>query len=381
MEIASDRVGGLRPPSYEATLPSLLAPGRLPVTERTSSTMSPRKLLIDTNLWLDLASDYRLTPVLTAIEQLILADKIELLMPEIVLDEFARHRERVAEQRRRSLTSHIQCVRSAVEQFADADTKPDAMHQLNEIQKGVAIKGSISERTTQTVERVMATSPRVLANHSVKLRAVDRAMANLAPFHRSKNSMADALLIEIFAEISGDDSASEHYFVTQNTRDFSQHQGDQRLPHADFEHIFHPATSHYSTSLVDVVRSIDPKVLAEFEEEFNYYPELRGLSELLAAEQLLEQKVWYDRHSMLRSRVESGDIQIVPREQYDAEGYHRDAIVDHIWQGALAAAEATAKEIGKDQLGPWTDYEWGMVQGKLSALRWVLGDDWDMLDT
>lgn len=32
-------------------------------------------------------------------------------------------------------------------------------------------------------------------------------------------------------------------------------------------------------------------------------------------------------------------------------------------------------------LGPYSDFDWRMINGKLSALRWVLGDDWDMLDT
>lgn len=36
---------------------------------------------------------------------------------------------------------------------------------------------------------------------------------------------------------------------------------------------------------------------------------------------------------------------------------------------------------GEDNLGPYSDFEWGMINGKLSALRWVLGEDWDMLDT
>ena len=47
----------------------------------------------------------------------------------------------------------------------------------------------------------------------------------------------------------------------------------------------------------------------------------------------------------------------------------------------LAAAKKTEEEIDQSQLGPWDDFEWGMINGKLSALRWVLGDDWDMLDT
>ncbi|WP_425993127.1 hypothetical protein [Brevundimonas sp. TWP2-3-2] len=50
------------------------------------------------------------------------------------------------------------------------------------------------------------------------------------------------------------------------------------------------------------------------------------------------------------------------------------------WEGALAAAKKIETRRAND-LGPWTDFEWGMINGKLSALRWMLGDHWDMLDT
>jgi hypothetical protein len=48
---------------------------------------------------------------------------------------------------------------------------------------------------------------------------------------------------------------------------------------------------------------------------------------------------------------------------------------------AIKAAAKVEKRRGRESLGPRDDFEWGMVNGKLSALRWVLGDEWDMLDT
>ncbi len=92
---------------------------------------------------------------------------------------------------------------------------------------------------------------------------------------------------------------------------------------------------------------------------------LRSQDEILAAEQEFFEKVWHERHLMIKRLVESG----------------RKEVAADIWEGALQAAEEVNQRYGEDQLGPYDDFEWGMLNGKLSALRWVLGDEWDMLDT
>lgn len=78
-----------------------------------------------------------------------------------------------------------------------------------------------------------------------------------------------------------------------------------------------------------------------------------------------EDKIWYQRHLCLKYKIEN-DL---------------DSCNDTIWQGALKSAERVLEKYGENELGPYTDFEWGMINGKLSALRWVLGDEWDMLDT
>ena len=67
--------------------------------------------------------------------------------------------------------------------------------------------------------------------------------------------------------------------------------------------------------------------------------------------------------------------------EYSRDPHLLHQTLDTIWTAALAAAKRTEDEVGLENLGPWNDFEWGMLNGKLSALRWVLGDDWDMFDT
>lgn len=84
---------------------------------------------------------------------------------------------------------------------------------------------------------------------------------------------------------------------------------------------------------------------------------------------------------ILRTAIEQGKHQVIPEAEYSRDPYLPHQTVDTIWAGALAAAKKTEEEVGLENLGPWDDFEWGMLNGKLSALRWILGDDWDMLDT
>ena len=49
-----------------------------------------------------------------------------------------------------------------------------------------------------------------------------------------------------------------------------------------------------------------------------------------------------------------------------------------VYRRSLEAAERV-KERRPDLRPVESDYEWGMWNGKLSALRWVLGSEWDFL--
>ena len=82
----------------------------------------------------------------------------------------------------------------------------------------------------------------------------------------------------------------------------------------------------------------------------------------------------------MRSKIESGTHKLVEKVDY-SKGYQPNLTQLDVWRGALKAAAKVEKKYRSDKLGPWTKFEWGMLNGKLSALRWVIGEEWDMLDT
>jgi len=95
-----------------------------------------------------------------------------------------------------------------------------------------------------------------------------------------------------------------------------------------------------------------------------YTSSLRRVSDILAIEAELTDKLWYGR--------KPGHDDPVP-----------DDWKPEIVAGMRAAQRQMEEQYGMEELLSHvkSDFEWGMLSGKVSAIRWILGYDWDMLDS
>lgn len=342
-------------------------------------------LLIDTCVWLDLTKDVRQLPLLDALFAMTEADEVALILPRLVVDEFERNRERVMASSRASFASHFKRVREALVQFAPEEGREDVLRQINEVDHRIATGDGAVNEAVGLIDKLFSSTVPIPLTVDVKARAADRGLTKLAPFHRSANGTGDAVIIETYIDALAERGSAEdiYAFVTHNTSDFSDKTGDTRLPHPDLAPLFDGSTSRYVTNLGPLLKEFADDLIEEstFEREFSQEP--RALSELLDAEHTLFQQVWYNRKWVLIERAERGDHRLVTQAIWDsASPKERQAMtIDTVWAGMLAAMKRTEEQLGPDNIGPWDDFEWGMLNGKLSAVRWVMGDEWDMLDT
>jgi hypothetical protein len=341
-------------------------------------------MLIDTCVWLDLAKDPRQEPVLGVVEEMVKRDMVTILVPRVVLDEFRRNRERIARDSAKSLSAHVRLVKDTVAKIGgDKKRIQIVLSHLDDVNHKIPIVGGVAIDTVDRIEKLLTAAPVIEPTETVRLRAAQRAIEKKAPFHHDKNAMADAIIIETYAECRRDKTASgvRFAFVTHNKNDFSIENGNHKIPHPDIANLFSRMKSLYFINLAEALRRADPSLVTSIMLEQSWTEEPRGLTEILEAEDLLFHQVWYNRHWNMRIGIEEGEIKIVDKETYPRLTGVPETIQRDVLKQSIMAAQRVERRYGKKNLGPWNDFEWGMINGKLSALRWILGDEWDMLDT
>lgn len=323
------------------------------------------KILNDTCVWLDMAKEPQQRPLLNVLYELESSGEIALIVPRTVLDEFQRHKDRIVEQNTRSISGTLKRVKEILSKYGDDGATNVALQQIGLVDEKLPRLGDAVSNAVDNIERLLLRAEIIEVSDAVKLRSVQRAMDRKAPFHGQKNAMADALIFETFADcVAGPGSDLPGFaFVTHNKNDFSVPNGDQRSPHPDIAPAFASRNVRYFVTLPEALNWACPGSVEEL--SFDFENEPRRTNEILEALDLLWHQVWYNRHQCWRQRIEDGEEIPAP----------------DIWDQAQRAATRVEEKFGSENLGPWDDFDWGMINGKLSALNWVLGEEWDFLDT
>jgi len=329
------------------------------------------RLLLDTSTWLDLAKRRDGQRWIVALRVYWYQKKLDLLVPAVVIDEFERNRPRIEASMTASVSERFRLIKRDLDEYGGEDQQ-HALEVLDGLAYQVPLIGAMTTRNFDEIMDLLRKGQILEPTDQDRSRVVQRGLDKQAPFHRSRNSVADALMLELYASAIGSASLSSepHAFVTSNSDDFSSPHGDKRQPHPDIAILFAETGSSYglgAEGLNKILLDHFGDELKELFEESDFKEEPRRLDEILEAEQEFFDRVWYHRSLMREITVEQeeGPEGVVNLLRIAGQGRRR--------------VEAKYSRLG--ELGPYTDFELGMLNGKLSALRWVLGSEWDFLDT
>lgn len=313
-------------------------------------------VLIDTCVWLDLAADPRQRGLLETLDAFGHLGHIQLIVPRLVVQEFGKNRERVAKASAKGISTQVQQVKEAVRALElNGRRKKAFLASLDDLKHKIPQLAVATEDALSHIDRLFKKATVIETSDPAKLAAAERALQRKAPCHHdNKNSIADAMLLETYAEaVRAGNSGERFALVTHNKHDFSG--VDHRKPHDDIVGLFTKIKSLYFVNLSELFARIDPSGYSEIRWEQSWQQESRTVTEISGAIDLFFNQVWYNRHHNWLWSLEKGKQFIVRREEWEANknkrGYTAKHTPEDIFLGARKSAQRVERLLGPTSSG------------------------------
>jgi hypothetical protein len=159
------------------------------------------RLLIDTSTWLDMATRRDGQKWIVPLRVLEFQGKLELLVPALIIEEFGRNRPRSEAAVTTSVLDRLRQLRRELREYAGDQ------HEhiwLSETAQHILLVNAMAPQNFREIDELLRAGTILELSEPEYARAVQRGLGKQAPFTSDKNSVADALLIEIYAsQVSG----------------------------------------------------------------------------------------------------------------------------------------------------------------------------------
>ena len=206
------------------------------------------KIILDTCAWLDLVKP-KFSEVLDELEKQVKNNITVIITCDILLDEWNRNKLKIINEATTSFRTHAKSALKIGDFLNDSE---------KEILKNILEKYSVLEKEQERlalayidrVEKLLKNSLKYSINNDLKLEMTNRALDKKAPFHNSKNNMADALIYFGGVEyvVENNQIATDLLFVTNNHKEFGNPVDLQKL-HPDLEKF----NVHYFNNLAEAL--------------------------------------------------------------------------------------------------------------------------------
>lgn len=234
-------------------------------------------LILDTNYWIYLAKGEH-PEIFQKLKQNIEERKFQILVNQVIIDEWYKNKDDTISEIQKSI--RIQAI--AAEEI---------LEYLDDMEKAI-FERIIRNYKINEVIRVDAAFQRVKAiedifdNHAIvtpiddqiRLKTVELALAQRAPFIKNKNSVGDALILLSSVEYLKQHglvnklnlkNLSEAIFVTFNHTDFSASSQDRDKIHPDLEPLFDRVGMKYVRNIGQIL-DLTPQMIAKIDEYIEY---------------------------------------------------------------------------------------------------------------